>query len=233
MRLHRFWSRTPITGDSVDISDSELIHQWKSVFRYNVGSQVILFDGDGHDYVCLISSLRTQGATLAVIQKMKGGEKAKINVWLCLALIKKDNFELAVQKATEIGVNHVVPVLCERSEKKNLNMERLEKIAIEASEQSGRGDVPKIHDVVKLSELLKKDLLPNRAIYFDLNGISLKEAVKDSDTKDIAVFVGPEGGWSEAEVAEFKKYNIQAVTLGSQVLRAETAAIAIASLLLL
>jgi 16S rRNA (uracil1498-N3)-methyltransferase len=138
-----------------------------------------------------------------------------------------------VQKATEIGVNHVVPVLCERSEKKNLNMERLEKIAIEASEQSGRGDVPKIHDVVKLSELLKKDLLPNRAIYFDLNGISLKEAVKDSDTKDIAVFVGPEGGWSEAEVAEFKKYNIQAVTLGSQVLRAETAAIAIASLLLL
>jgi 16S rRNA U1498 N3-methylase RsmE len=73
MRLHRFWSRTPITGDSVDISDSELIHQWKSVFRYNVGSQVILFDGDGHDYVCLISSLRTQGATLAVIQKMKGG----------------------------------------------------------------------------------------------------------------------------------------------------------------
>jgi 16S rRNA (uracil1498-N3)-methyltransferase len=227
---------TPIRGNSFDISDKELIHQWKSVFRYNVGSQVILFDGDGHDYLCLISSLRNQGATLAVVQKMQkkqiDSEKAKPNMWLCLALIKKDNFELAVQKATELGVSHIVPILCERSEKKNINMERLEKIVTEASEQSGRGDVPKIHEIVSLPELLKKDLLPNRVVYFDLEGSPVRK-ITEEKLEIIAVFVGPEGGWSENETALFKQYNIEPICLGPQVLRAETASIVVASLLLL
>jgi 16S rRNA (uracil1498-N3)-methyltransferase len=233
MRLHRFYSKTPITNDLVDVSDHELISQWRNVFRYNVGSQVILFDGFGQDFVCLITSLRAQGASLGVIQKIKGGEKPKLNVWLCLALIKKDNFELSVQKATELGVNHIVPILCDKSEKKNINIERLEKIAIEASEQSGRGDVPKIHEIVKVSDLLKKDLLPNRVVYFTLIGGTLKKVTEEENLKDLAVFVGPEGGWSEAEIDAFKTHNVESVCLGSQVLRSETAAISISSLLLL
>ncbi len=233
MRLHRFYSKTPITTEKFDISDRDLVSQWRNVFRYNVGSQVILFDGFGQDFVCLITSLRAQGASLGVIQKVAAGEKPKLNVWLCLALIKKDNFELVVQKATEIGVNHIVPILCDKSEKKNLNMERLEKIAIEASEQSGRADVPKIHPIMKVSDLLKKDLLPNRVVYMSLEGGLLKDIAEEKDLKDLAVFIGPEGGWSEAEEVVFKTHNIEPVCLGSQVLRSETAAISVSSLLLL
>lgn len=78
---------------------------------------------------------------------------AKKDVWLCMAIVKKDNFEWIVEKGTEIGVNHFVPVVAERSEKKDLNMERLIKIAREASEQSGRGTVPEIHPVMTLEDI--------------------------------------------------------------------------------
>lgn len=233
MRLHRFYINTPITEKTFHIADKELVHQWKSVFRYNVGSQVILFDGSGVDYLCIISSLRSLGATLEVVKEMsKIDSNKKINVWLCVALIKKDNFELALQKATEIGVNHIVPVLCDRSEKKSINMERLQKIAVEAVEQSGRGDIPFINEVIELSELLDKDLLPNSAVFLDISGKPLKDIAKD-ELKEIAIFIGPEGGWTDVEMKNFEKHNIAPVSIGSHTLRAETAAIAISSLLLL
>ena len=233
MRLHRFYTKTPINSKKFDISDKELVHQWKSVFRYNVGSQVIIFDGSGVDYLCLISSLRNSGATLAVIQEMKKeGKVSHKNIWICLALIKKDNFELSVQKLTELGVTHIVPVVCERSEKKKINKERLEKIAIEASEQSGRGDIPFVHELSNFPKVLDSDLLPNNAIYLDGKGEPLSEKIK-KDIRDLVVFVGPEGGWSDNETKEFSKHNIPAYSIGDQTLRAETAAIAISSLLLL
>ena len=232
MRLHRFYVNAPITSETFDVTDKDLIHQWKSVFRYNVGSQVIAFDGSGTDYLCLISSSRNSGATLAVVLKMPGGEKPKRDLWLCLGLIKKDNFELAVEKAVEIGATHIIPVLCERSEKKKLNMERLHKIIIETAEQSGRGDIPTIYNIIELPQLLDGNLLPNRAIFMNLEGVGI-DTVKNDDPKELAVFIGPEGGWGDLEVKNFALHNIPAISLGTQVLRAETAAIAISSLLLL
>ncbi len=233
MRLHRFHIVTPIEQSKFDITDKELLHQWKSVFRYNVGSQVILFDGTGTDYLCMITSLRNLGATVEVVEKMTNSNKSKINLWLCVGILKKDNFELVVQKATELGVSHIVPVLCERTEKKNLNMERLQKIVIESSEQSGRGDVPMVHEIISLTELLDADILPNSAIVLNMEGNSITEFVKSKNPQELAVFVGPEGGWSVGELLLFNTHNIESVSLGSAVLRAETASIAAASLLLL
>ena len=238
MRLHRFYVKIPITLERFDISDRDLIHQWRTVFRYNVGSQVILFDGGGTDHLCMITSLRNLGATVEVIEKKNppaGGPK--INLWLCVGIIKKDNFELAVEKATELGVSHIIPVLCERSEKKNINMERLEKIAIESSEQSGRGDIPVIHAILELPELLESGILPKNKILLNLEGDYIGDVLKNDPPvggrKDLAVFIGPEWGWSERELQKFTEHKIQNVSLGSQILRAETASIAIASLLLL
>ncbi len=233
MRVHRFYVNTPVSGRKFDITDREMLHQWKSVFRYNVGSQVIIFDGSGTDYLCMITSLRNLGATLEIIEKLDGGGKAKRNLWLCLGIIKKDNFELVVEKATELGVSHIVPILCERSEKKNLNMERLKKITIEASEQSGRGDIPAIHDIVSLHDLLSSDVLPSSALVLDLDGSYVKDMITPEEPKTLAIFIGPEGGWSENELSMFLLANILKVSLGSQVLRAETAAISASSLLLL
>ena len=117
MRLHRFYLSTPISLDTFDITDRDLVHQWRTVFRYNVGSQVILFDGTGVDYLVMITSLRNLGATIEVVQKKNNKRKPKIELTICVGLIKKDNFELVVQKVTELGVSRIIPVLCERKEK--------------------------------------------------------------------------------------------------------------------
>lgn len=233
MRIHRFYTKEAIREKTFDVTDRDMLHQWKKVFRYNVGSQVIMFDGCGVDYLCMISSLRNLGATLSVIREMKNNPERKRNVWLCASIIKKDNFDFVIEKGTEIGVNHFVPILAERSEKKRVNNDRLKKITIEASEQSGRGDIPFIHETMKLEEVLQKDLLPNSAFYLDFSGENINELLKSGPHKDTSVFIGPEGGWSEDEVKIFEKYNIKAISLGDQVLRAETASVVIASLLLL
>ena len=233
MRLHRFYVKTPISESRFDVSDRDLIHQWRTVFRYNVGSQVILFDGAGADNLCIITSLRNLGATVEVVEKKKNKMIPKINLWLCVGLIKKDNFELVVEKATELGVSHIVPVLCERSEKKNINIERLQKIVIESSEQSGRGEIPVIHAILELPEILNSNILPKNKMLLNLEGDYVGDVVQEEKIKDLAVFIGPEGGWSERELKLFVEHNIQSVSLGPQILRAETAAIAISSLLLL
>ncbi|MEQ1561580.1 MAG: RsmE family RNA methyltransferase, partial [Nitrospira sp.] len=203
MRIHRFYLNTPISDDVFDVPDKELVHQWRSVFRYNVGSEVILFDGSGMEYLAIITSLRNSGASVEVLEKKKNKNKPKTNLWLCVGLIKKDNFELVVQKATELGVSHVIPVLCERSEKKNLNMDRLRKIAVEASEQSGRADIPVIHEIVSLRELLEKGQLPKDKMFLNMDGQYIADVLQIENSKNLAVFIGPEGGWSETEEKEF------------------------------
>lgn len=233
MRVHRFYSKTTIKEKKFDITDSDIIHQWKSVFRYNVGSQVILFDGSGIDYLCMITSLRNSGATLEVIENKEVNMKRN-NVYLCMAMIKKDNFELVAQKVTEIGVTHIIPILCEHSEKKKLNMDRLNKIVLEASEQSGRGDIPTVHEIYSIEEVFKKGILPQEKMVLHPEGETLKKYFEGlNEVKSFAVFVGPEGGFSPKEIELLKSYNVPAITLGSQILRAETAAIAISSLLIL
>lgn len=231
MRIHRFYIGTPILDKKIEISDRELIHQWKSVFRYNVGSQVILFDGSGKDFLCIITLLSNSSTSVEVVEELDGGEKPKRDVTLCMALIKKDNFELIAEKATELGVTRIIPILCERSEKKNLNMERIRKIVIEASEQSGRGTVPEIREIRELGELLQEGNLPNKKLLMHLDGKHINDVIDNEE--EIAIFIGPEGGWSENELMVFKTFGVDNISLGSQVLRAETAAIATLSLLLL
>ena len=234
MRLHRFFIQTPITENTFDITDKELVHQWKHVFRYNVGSQVVLFDGSGADFLCLISSLRNLGATVEVLQKKPTADiTQRKNIWLCVALLKKDNFDLVVQKATELGVSNILPVLCEHSEKRKLNLERMQKIAIEATEQSGRGDIPVIHPPQTLAEIFQTGILPQEKVVFDPCGVPFKQYLASTSQVSFALFVGPEGGFSEKEIVFLRSYNVPVVSLGTQILRAETAAIAVSSLFLL
>ena len=239
MRLHRFFINTNIAElfaekDSFDIADKDLVHQWKNVFRYNVGSQVVLFDGNGMDYLCIISSMRNLGASVQVLKQQKTADvNQRKNIWLCVALLKKDNFDLVVQKATELGVTNIVPIICEHSEKRKLNLDRMKKIAIEASEQSGRGDIPVIHAPQTLQEIFQSGILPQEKVAFDPSGIPFKQYITSTNQVSFATFVGPEGGFSDKEIAFFKLYNMPVISLSTQILRAETAAIAVASLLLL
>ena len=159
-----------------------------------------------------------------------------------MALIKKGNFELAAEKCTEVGVSEIHPVISERSEKKDLNIERLNKIVKEASEQSGRVTLPEVFNVTNLEAAVSQvvsegkvcvtfhtDTDSSTAPSFFNRPRHQNDTPSSSDEGDslkpTAAFVGPEGGWTDSEMELFKKNNFKILSLGTNILRAETAAI--------
>ena len=240
MRLHRFFVKEPLQADGKPIADDliidteSLIHQWRNVFKLNTGSFVVLFDGSGFEAYCQIVSLTYLKAELQILELKKNKNVPAIEICLFQSLIKKDNFEWVLEKGTELGVTHFVPIISERSEKKDFNITRGKKIITEAAEQSGRAIVPTLHEVMKLSDVAKKSQLPSFAFHpeterrFDY----LKEKRVLSGEK-AGLYIGPEGGFTEREIELFNETNIEVVALGAQILRAETAAVAVSALLLL
>jgi len=236
MRLHRFYIEHKIRGNSeVVLFDKELIHQFLHVFRFKLGTVIIVFDGLGSEYEAEIISLNRKEVVLK-IQTEVFHDLTPVNdsnfVSLYLSVIKKSNFELATEKCTEIGVSEIHPIISDRSEKKDLNLERLNKIVKEASEQSGRLFLPKVLDITDLETAVSQALQENKfCIAFHTGDDSCDETVLNSTegnrhvtVKKVAVFVGPEGGWTEAEMKLFKKNKFKICSLGHNILRAETAA---------
>lgn len=228
MRLHRFYVEQSL-GEEIVIHKKELIQQWTKVFRYKEKDLVILFDGKGYDVVYALQTLSQKEAVLVMKEKSPSYIPLK-KVTLCVSLVKKDTFELILQKATELGVSTIIPILSERSEKKNLRMERLQTIAIESAEQCGRGDIPQILDITTLSEAFSHTQTSSFSFVGDtseekdtLRSNNIQKKIAAADT--VNIFIGPEGGWTEKERVLFKKHEVMSVSFGNTVLRAETAAI--------
>ena len=233
MRLHNFFVEEKLNNKKeFETNNVELIHQWKNVFRLKVGDKVILLDNSGFEFYGTISLL-SKNKTIVLINEIKENTKPKnlknYEVYLYVSLIKKNNFELILEKGTELGVTRFIPIISDRSEKKDFNKERAQKIIKEASEQSGRGFLPTLMEVVDLKNALRDDV---RFIVFHLVGDKFEKNNFKVDEK-IGILIGPEGGWKDEEINFFKKNKIPVVSLGSQILRSETAAISVSSLLLL
>lgn len=222
MRLHRFYVSQPL-GEEVVIDDVSKIKQWAKVFRYTKGDFVILFNGEGIDVTYTIETISSTSSTLLRTKQTTSIVPTR-NVTLYLSIIKKDNFELVVQKVTELGVTTIIPILSDRSEKKNLSFERLQTIAIEALEQSGRGDTVTIKPITTLIDAIIQANQGNSWI-LQMNGTPVLQAHLNTN-ESVSLFIGPEGGWSDNELELFKNKGFKSVSLGNTVLRAETAAIA-------
>ncbi len=220
MRLHRFYIEENLrVKDELTLRDGGFIHQLRDVFRLSADDRVILFDGQGIDYTFDIKMLSKKEINLEKV----GEEKSFIGdtkVTLLMSLIKKDNFEMVLEKGTELGVTHFVPVITERVQKKNIDMVRANKIIKEASEQCGRGDLPSMGEMSELSDVLNdyKDI-----IAFDISGIPLQP--NQLTNLPASLLIGPEGGWSDKELEMFKEKKVKIFKLGNTTLRAETAAI--------
>lgn len=224
MKLHRFYIEETIGNtDQIRIASRSVRWQAINVLRNGLGDSVKIFDNSGFDYEVVIVGYDNYTMTCDVKKKILNKVLPKRDVILFASIVKKSNFEWIVEKATELGVASIVPIISTRSEKKDLNMERLNKISIEASEQSGRGTIPVIGEIVKLEEVFLT--LKAKAIAFHTEGEVFK---KEDLTEDEAVsaFVGPEGGWTPEEIEMFHKNNVLVRNLGPQVLRAETAVVA-------
>ena len=230
MRLHRFFIEQGITeSGEITITDNDLIHQWGKVFRLKEGERVILFDGTGFDYVSEIVLLDKNRGVLKVIEKKLNENIPKKEIHLFQSIIKKDKFEWGLEKGTELGVSYFHPIISERSEKKNINFERVRKIIKEASEQSGRRSLPSISELASLEDTLNNDFV---SVAFHPTGEKFDKNDFEKD-RILGIFIGPEGGWSGRELELFKEKEVKILSIGKQILRAETAAIAVSSLFLL
>ena len=231
MRLHRFYVSQPL-GEEVVIDDVSLISQLTKVFRYTIGDFVILFNGDGTDYSYSIRDI-TKKLCMLTCRSSSSSYIPLQKVILCLSIIKKDHFELVVQKATELGVTSIIPILSARSEKKNLVLDRLKKIAQESAEQCGRGDIPSIAKISTLQEVLLDTENSDEKILFDVSGTPVNEVKKHLTGQVVTLFIGPEGGWSPEDLALMNARKIKICSLGKTILRAETAAIVACAALIL
>lgn len=229
MRFQRFFYENKLgMQSSMLIASPSLHNHLKNVFRFKVGDRVILFDNSGYDYISVIESYEKDGVKFSIKESYKNTVLPSREVYLFASVVKRDNFEWIVEKATELGVSHIVPILSARSEKKSLNIDRLKKIIIEASEQSGRAILPVLHEILSLEKALEK--------YKEIRSIVWHPEERKFVSQDLVsikgCFVGPEGGWSEEEIKMFNKHNMVVRSLGPQILRAETAVVSTLSLLI-
>lgn len=195
--------------------------------RIRVGDYITVFDGKGRDFACKVKEIKKDKTILELLNTAENTGESKINVTLYLSVIKQDRFEMAVQKATELGVAKIVPVYSMFTQRNvTLNYDRLNKIAVSACEQCGRSIIPIIEQPIDFNELISrtKDTYMIFPWEREMHG-SLRNAF-DKSKKDISVFVGPEGGITEEEKVKLTDAGAKSVTLGKRILRAETAAIA-------
>lgn len=234
MKTHRFFVDQLLEDkDEIRITKDAVIHQMKDVLRLRVGDPVILLDGTGIEYHGRVKILIKKESIISKEKIKSFSNKNKINkiqVHLFASLIKKDKFEWVLQKATEIGVSRITPFISTRTEKQKIDMSRADKIIREASEQSERIDIPFLDEPVSLAHALNAaESIP---IILDMDA-PLIDVNQLRETNSIAIFIGPEGGWDAKDKILFDKKKVQYASLGTNVLRAETASVAAASLLLL
>lgn len=219
MKLHRFYWPSTDLKQNFWISGHPMLHQWLKVLRFRPGQQIVLFNGFGQDRMYKVTTIQKDAVELVLVTDMKP-RVPKNDIYLFWSLLKKDKNDWVLQKGTELGVSHFIPLLADRSEKTGFNKERAKTIVIEAAEQCGRSDIPTVRDAMPVANAIEQ--------YKDK--VTLYICEQDSDNQQIAskvvgVLVGPEGGWSDAEKQSFEEADIDHLHLHDFTLRAETAAI--------
>lgn len=237
--MHRFFVPPEhITGSMIHLDDSRQLRHIRTVLRLSVHDQVICFDGQGREYA---GTILEQGATGLVVRidRVQTPSQRRVNLWLAVGLLKADRFDWMVQKATELGVSRVSPLLTRhtvvrpsagRQEKRG----RWQRIAVEAAKQSRRATIPLIDPPRSFEAFLPllhghwMILMPTLAV----TTVSLHEALTQrAPGMDVAVLIGPEGDFSREEVAQAQAYGAKPVSLGVLTLRSETAALATLAIL--
>ena len=218
------------------------VHHLRNVLRLGKGERVICFDGRGRTYQGRIEELSSAQVEIRIGKMEKPKKEPPVRITLAQSLIRANKMDLIVQKGTELGVFKIIPLRTERclikldDLKSKGRQERWQRLTIEAAKQCGIAQLPKIEDVKDFTSVLKT------ARDFDLGIIAWEEENKEksfrealrkrpSPPRDILLLIGPEGGFSGREVAEAKKAGLLSISLGANVLRAETAAIAATAIL--
>jgi len=201
------------------------------VLRLKAGEQVLVCDGAGNECECTISDVSPNQISLVVNSRRESSSEAMVKASVYMAFSKGDKLEHVIQKATELGAYEIVAFpskrCVSRPDDKSLakKLERWQKIAASAAEQSGRGRIPQVVVVSSYKDALVRASNADKAILFYENeqATTLKMALSDSHYSSISLLTGPEGGLEPEEVEQAKSYGLSVCTLGKRILRCETA----------
>lgn len=231
MEIRRFFvERSDIASDKITLGGDEFLHMTK-VLRYKVGYKAIVCANDGIERLCTIEKIERDFAILNIDEE-RVQDKKNCRVTLFAGLLKNNKLDFAIQKAVELGVDEVYPFVSQNSAETKFSCDRANKIALESAKQCGSAYLTKVGELTTLNEILD-NLHGFDKVLFAYED-ERKNRIKDSaiGAKNIALIVGPEGGFTPEETAYALQKGAQIVTLGKRILRAETASIIACTLLL-
>jgi 16S rRNA (uracil1498-N3)-methyltransferase len=227
-----------ISGSTVDLSPEET-HHLVRVLRMKAGDEAFIFDGCGFEYRCRLASLGGDNARLEIIETLGGEVESPVRITLAQALAKGEKFDFIVQKATELGVSAILPLVTDCADVKldeggaRKRVERWRRVSLEALKQSGRRRLVEISAPLTLEQFLDAGGIPGPTLVFsERGGGPLAGALGCAGSvASAAAVIGPEGGWSDGELELLGARGASIITLGPRVLRTETAAIVAITLL--
>ena len=224
--IRLFYSKS-LSLNLTDKLDKSQSHYVSKVMRLKEKEVFSLFNSSG-EWEAKILNITKSIVEFNVTKQLRHKENTK-DLWLAFSPIKSNYFNFMIQKATELGVTKFLPIIFERTIVRKINKERLEKVIIEAAEQSNRITVPSIEEPQKLKSFLNNDM---DLIFTDLNTTNTKIDIKKLTTKPTCVIIGPEGDFSEEEREEILKFNgVQPIKINENILRSETAVISALSII--
>ncbi|MEZ5427171.1 MAG: 16S rRNA (uracil(1498)-N(3))-methyltransferase [Pyrinomonadaceae bacterium] len=235
-KLRRFYAPAENFKTGQITLDQEQSRHLLQVLRMNEGAEVRVFDGCGREFLCRIGKVEKRRTVLEIIREISpAAAESDLDLTLAVAVLKGEKFDLIVQKSVELGVTRLWPLLTRRCDVKlrdsSRKIERWQKIAVEASKQSGRARLLEIKEPAELDFFLKNsasaDLKGGRVFFAERGGEGFTRIPAQ---KEMIAVIGPEGGWEEEEIETARDNGFQVITLGGRILRAETAAISIAAL---
>ena len=224
----RLFFSAALSTDMIDKLDKSQSHYLNKVMRIKENEVFSLFNSDG-EWEAKVLSISKSIIEFKTTNQLRQKESIK-ELWLAFSPIKSNYQNFMIQKATELGVTKFLPIIFDRTVVRKINKERLEKIIVEASEQSNRINVPIIKDVQDLNSFLKTNSID--LIFTDLNSNNNKIDKSKLTDKPICIIIGPEGDFSEAEREKILAFKgVQAIKINENILRSETAVISTISII--
>lgn len=234
MRITRLHHPESLQCGSTVLLDANTSNHLVRVLRSKPGTAVTLFNGDGFDYLCKTIDTDPKKTSVSIESRVQVDNESNITITLIQGLSRQDRMETTIQKSVELGVNRIIPVICQRSnhkllkEKKLKKLEHWRKVAISACEQSGRCIIPDVLQITMLDEL--SIVLQPEALKLNLDP-DAQQSLKDTNGnhKEIEIFIGPEGGLNNEEIETLKNDGFENIRFGPRILRTETAGPAVIS----
>ncbi len=224
-----FVEEQDLSGDTLHLTGENFQHA--KVLRLKPGEKLLACDGQGREAVCAVRAAGSTELELEILERRESETEAAVRVSVYMAFPKADKLEHVIQKATELGAYEIVAFpsarCVSRPDEKSLRkkLERWQKIAASAAEQSGRGRIPQVLVLGSFAQALKRAGQTDKPLLFYENehAVTLRMALEAGSWNTVSLLTGPEGGLEEAEVDQARKAGFQVCTLGKRILRCETA----------